>query len=135
MLAVADPSAMAEEYNVHGYVILKNLIPSALIDDVVTELERVKKRRGVVYYSLSVHRWIKPRLSSHSYWIDSVENPSWHVHLPGLRQAIMRVLYHENVSNALSSMTGRPSFISWQDMLFDRSVGTIDHHDSLFLDT
>jgi len=35
----------------------------------------------------------------------------------------------------LMRISGKPSFVSWQDMLFDRSVGTIDHQDSWYLDT
>jgi phytanoyl-CoA hydroxylase len=47
----------------------------------------------------------------------------------------MRILYHPHVSETLMRISGQPSFISWQDMLFDRSVGTIDHQDSWYLDT
>ena len=32
-------------------------------------------------------------------------------------------------------ISGVSHYISWQDMLFDRSVGTVDHQDSWYLDT
>jgi len=131
----ADPKIIADAYEDQGYVVIEKLIPEALVDDVLFALEQAKTRRSAIYYSQSVHRWVKPRLSRHSYWIDSVENPTWHINLPRLRRAVMRILYHQNVSDMLLRISGRPSFISWQDMLFDRSVGTIDHQDSWYLDT
>jgi len=130
-----DPKAVADAYKSQGYVVIEKLIPEALVDDVLDALEQAKKRRSAIYYSQSVHRWLKPRLSRHSYWIDSVENPTWHINMPGIRRAAMRILYHQNISDMLLRITGRPSFVSWQDMLFDRSVGTIDHQDSWYLDT
>jgi phytanoyl-CoA hydroxylase len=131
----ADPQIIADTYKTQGYVVIEKLIPQSLVDDVLRALEQAKSRRSVVYYSQSVHRWVKPRLSRHSYWMDSVENPTWHIHLPKLRQAAMRILYHRQVSDMLMRISGKPSFVSWQDMLFDRSVGTIDHQDSWYLDT
>jgi len=131
----ADPKAVADAYKSQGYVVIEKLIPEALVDGVLDALEQAKKRRSAIYYSQSVHRWLKPRLSRHSYWIDSVENPTWHINMPGIRRAAMRILYHQNISDMLLRITGRPSFVSWQDMLFDRSVGTIDHQDSWYLDT
>jgi len=100
----ADPKAIADAYKTHGYVVIEKLIPEPLIDDVLLALEQAKKRRSVVYYSQSVHRWIKPRLSRHSFWIDSVENPTWHIHLPRLRRAAMRILYHRHVSDLLATI-------------------------------
>src|SRR5690242_9590593 len=111
----ADPKVIADTYKAQGYVVIEKLIPETLVDDVLAALEQTKKRRSAIYFSQSVHRWIKPRLSSHSYWIDSVENPTWHINLPRLREAAMRILYHPHVSETLMRISGQPSFISWQD--------------------
>ena len=35
----------------------------------------------------------------------------------------------------LKSLTGEDEFVMWQNMLFDKSTGTIDHLDSYYLDT
>lgn len=125
----------AQHYAEQGYVVFDDLIPLDLIDDVLIELDRAKKKRRFVYYSQSVHRWITPRLSSHGFLMDSFENPTWHLHLPALRKAAMQILYHPNVSEALTQISGVSHFASWQDMLFDRSVSTVDHQDSWYLDT
>lgn len=119
----------------HGYVVFQNLVPESLIDDVLNALAQLKRSRAAVYYSQSVHRWVRPRLSSGGFIVDSMENPTCHINLPALRAAAMEVIYHSNVTQALRLISGREKFVSWQDMLFDRSVGTVDHQDSWYLDT
>ncbi len=123
-----------QHYAEQGYVVFEDLIPESFIDSVLAGLESVKRKK-FVYYSQSVHRWITPSLSESGFLIDSMENPTWHLHLPALRSAAMRILYHPKVSDALMQISDVSHFISWQDMLFDRSVGTIDHQDSWYLDT
>ena len=112
----AGSEAIADEFKTQGYVIIDKLIPEELSDSVLLELEPTKARPSAIYYSQCVHRWVKPRLSPYSYWIDSVENPTRHIHLSGLRRTVMKILYHQRVSDALSSITGPASFISWQDI-------------------
>ena len=124
-----------QHYLDQGYVVFEDLIPQNLIDDVLTELERAKRSKHFVYYSQSVHRWIAPQVSENGFLMNSFENPTWHIHLPALRKAAMRVIYHPRVSDALTEISGTTHFVSWQDMLFDRSVGTVDHQDSWYLDT
>ncbi len=125
----------AQHYADQGYVVFEDLIPENFIDSVLEELARAKASRRFVYYSQSVHRWISPRISEGGFLVDSFENPTWHINLPALRKAAMRILFHPKVSDALTDITGTTHFVSWQDMLFDRSIGTIDHQDSWYLDT
>ena len=131
----SNMKSYAQQYAEQGYVIFQNLIPPILIETLLVELQRVKQKARFVYYSQSVHRWIYPRLSAYGFLKDSFENPTWHLHLPALRRSAMRILYHPNVSEALAEISGISHFVSWQDMLFDRSVGTVDHQDSWYLDT
>lgn len=117
---------VAETYDALGYVIFQNLLPQPQLDDVLDELARFKRARMAVYYSQSVHRWVRLRLSSEGFMLDSMENPTRHINLPASRAAVMNVLYHDNVTKALHLISGKEKFVSWQDMPFDRSVGTVE---------
>jgi phytanoyl-CoA hydroxylase len=131
----SDSAEIRAEYERSGYVIFKEMIPTPLIHEVRTALASLSRSKLSLYYSQSIHRWIRPRISSAGFMIDSMENPSWHMHLPHLRRATMNVIYHSRVTDALQLISGHTKFCSWQDMLFDRSTGTIDHQDSWYLDT
>jgi phytanoyl-CoA hydroxylase len=67
---------------------------------------------------------------------DSILNPSQQLQAPRLSSAVRAIIYHRVVSDLLSKLYPlHRDFISWQDMLFDRSTGTVDHLDSWYLDT
>lgn len=131
----SDSADIAAEYDRSGYVIFRDLISADLIYKVRSALTALNDSKLSLYYSQSVHRWLRPRISPGGFLMDSMENPSWHVHLPSLRRATMNIIYHSYVTDALHLISGHSKFCSWQDMLFDRSVGTIDHQDSWYLDT
>ena len=133
---LSSPAAdVARAFDLQGYVVFENLLPESRLDDVLSALARLKRAHTAVYYSQSVHRWVRPRLSSGGFIVDSMENPSCHINLPSLRAATMQVIYDRNVVEALRLISGKDKFVSWQDMLFDRSVGTVDHQDTWYLDT
>ena len=52
-----------------------------------------------------------------------------------LGKAGRNILQGEEMRNALSDISNSQEFIMWQNMLFDKSTGTIDHLDSWYLDT
>jgi len=127
---------IAELYSEQGYFILRDTIPGPLIDNCLRALNAAKKRKSFVYYSQSTHRWITPQLSPSGFLTDSILNPSQHVQAPSLASSVRNIIYHQSVSDALSCIYPlHRDFVSWQDMLFDRSTGTIDHLDSWYLDT
>jgi phytanoyl-CoA hydroxylase len=131
----SDSQDVMRRYHDVGYVIFRDLIDHQLVDDVLDAIDKVKRNPLAIYYSQSVHRWVRPHLSPGRFMTESIENPSWHLNLPDLRNATMAVIYNKNVTDALHLISGRTHFVSWQDMLFDRSVGTVDHQDSWYLDT
>ncbi|MBL93183.1 MAG: hypothetical protein CMH56_15390 [Myxococcales bacterium] len=126
---------MASYYKENGYVVIENCINDDDINQFLTAYERTKRSRTFVYYSQSIHKWIKPQLSSAGYIVESFENATRLVNAPSFAQAIKKILFHEKISEALTAVSGFEQFVSWQDMFFDRSTGTIDHQDSWYLDT
>jgi phytanoyl-CoA hydroxylase len=126
---------LKEYYNEMGYVVIANCIHEDAIRDFLVAYEKVKKSRHFVYYSQSIHNWIRPQLSNQGYICDSFENATRLANAPAFASAIKRILFDPKISQALNEVTGFSKFVSWQDMFFDRSTGTIDHQDSWYLDT
>lgn len=119
-----------------GYQVFKNAVPSALIDECLFYLSKIKKRKTYLYYSQSIHRWIFPKLTESGFLLDSILNPSLQAQAPRFAKSVKDILYSEGVYKALHAVSGDAiDFVCWQDMAFDRSTGTIDHLDSWYLDT
>ena len=131
----ASPSDAKAYYQEKGYVVFENCIDAQPVQDFLSAYEKIKKSRHFVYYSQSIHKWIKPELSSQGFICESFENATRLVNAPKFAQAIKAILFDVKVSQALAAITGFEQFVSWQDMFFDRSTGTIDHQDTWYLDT
>jgi phytanoyl-CoA hydroxylase len=78
---------------------------------------------------------MRPEFNEHGFIRESMLNPSRLGLFPGFSGAIKRCLYHEALSSALCTLDGHDRHVSWQDMFFDLSTGTIDHADTWYLDT
>jgi len=129
-------SPLQKAYSDQGYVVVKNAIPLPLVQKCVRHLESIKRRKSFLFYTQSTHRWERPRLSSNGFLIESILNPSQQIQAPRFAASVRELIYHNSVFDALSSVCpGCFDFVSWQDMAFDRSTGTIDHIDSWYLDT
>ena len=126
----------SETFAAQGYQVFKNAVPSPLIDECLYYLNKVKKRKTYLYYSQSIHRWIRPKLSENGFLVNSILNPSLQVQAPRFARSVKNILYCDGVYDALCSVSGDTlDFVSWQDMAFDQSTGTVDHIDSWYLDT
>ncbi len=121
----------------NGYIIIENFIDKKLIDKVLHELELVKKTSNI-FYSQNNHRVHKFNscLNDSDLLTNSIQSPSKHIHLKGLRRSVLDVITAPSITNLLQELTGRKSkLILYQDMLFDRSTGTLDHRDTWYLDS
>lgn len=129
-------NSIQQKFLDNGYVIIKDAIGTSSIDSCMSSLQAAKRRKTFLYYTQSTHRWVTPRLSAQGFLYDSILNPSQQVQAPRLASSVRDVIYQKSVSEALSYVfPAYLDFVSWQDMLFDRSTGTIDHIDSWYLDT
>lgn len=124
-----------QHYIEQGYVIFENLIPTIKIDRVLNSLEKFKERR-LPYFSQSIHNWIRPKIDGNGLMQESMENFTNLFISAGLNKAGMDIILGNEIENALKKIHPEfESFILWQNMLFDRSTGTVDHYDSWYLDT
>jgi phytanoyl-CoA hydroxylase len=125
----------ADHYADQGYVVFERLIPAGKIDAVLSALERFKRAR-LPYYSQSIHTWIRPEIDAHGFMRESMENFSCLFLDRGLSRAGNAVLLGGEILGGLRSLHPRlENFVQWQNMLFDRSTGTLEHYDSWYLDT
>ncbi|MGB7181144.1 MAG: phytanoyl-CoA dioxygenase family protein [Burkholderiaceae bacterium] len=122
-------------YQENGYVIYENLVPDPKIDQVLTALQTFKEKRPP-YYSQSIHSWIRPEISNDGFMTESMENFTQLMINCGLKDAGNKVILGSEISDVLKTLNPLfDEFVLWQNMLFDRSTGTVDHYDSWYLDT
>ena len=127
---------LREYYEENGYVHCKNLIPEELIDKLLKELQNFKNRNSL-YYSQSAHNWrlAKNDLDENNLLKSSFENFTDLIWARELSKAGSKILQSQLVLDKLREISGEKEFSMWQNMLFDKSTGTLDHNDSWYLDT
>lgn len=122
-------------YQENGYVIYDNLIPNEKIDQVLSALQTFKDKR-TPYYSQSIHTWIQPEIREDGFMTESMENFTQLMINRGLKEAGNAVILGTEIAEVLKTLNPDfDEFVQWQNMLFDRSTGTVDHYDSWYLDT
>ena len=119
-----------------GYAIFPNQVPKQLIDNLLEELKNFKKSKKI-FYSQSEHNWrrVDKNLDEHFLLNVSLQNFTDILWANSLAKAGRNILQSENINRALNSISNNKQFIMWQNMLFDKSTGTVDHLDSWYLDT
>jgi phytanoyl-CoA hydroxylase len=133
--AVGEVDKIREHYQEHGYVVLRQLIDHSFIDEFLIEYERIKRSRTFIYFSQSIHRAIRPQLNEYGFIRESMLNASRIGLFPRFSASIKRCIYHRAIAAALTALDGHERHVSWQDMFFDLSTGTINHADTWYMDT
>lgn len=124
-----------QAFDADGYVVVHKLIDVARVDLVLQALQRFK-RAAHPYYAQTIHTWIRPQIDAHGFMVESMENFTRLFFNAGLADAGNDILLGPEVLRVLRQLDPRHEhFALWQNMLFDRSTGTIDHQDSWYLDT
>lgn len=118
-----------------GYVVLRQVIPSDRIDTLLSRLERVKRSRRFRFRAQGTNSFEGPLLDERGNLRNSIQNPHLLGALPAFREAVEAIVFSKPIHEALCAQLGEGSFVNWQTMLFDRSVGTKVHQDSWYLDT
>ncbi|MFM7235341.1 MAG: phytanoyl-CoA dioxygenase family protein [Cyanobium sp.] len=118
-----------------GYVVLRDVIPSSLIDTLLSRLQDVKHSRRFRFRAQGTNSFEGPSLDEYGNLRNSIQNPHLLGAVPGFRRAVEAIVFSTPVHQALCAQMGDGTFVNWQTMLFDRSVGTKVHQDSWYLDT
>ena len=123
-------------YLENGYILFKNVIPELKIDRLIQEFENFKNK-GKVYYSQSHHNWrsCSKDIDKFGLLTCSIENFTHLLWAKKLSNLGLDILLSEEINNFLTLILSQDKFCMWQNMFFDKSVGTVDHFDSWYLDT
>ena len=93
-------------------------------------------KKGIYYYTQSTHTWTKSNnLTVHGFFkrLNTILTKQWAC--GNLSKSIKNLICSEEISNVLQELSEFKYFINWQNMLFDRSTGTVDHADTWYLDS
>lgn len=121
----------------NGYVIFKQTIQKENIDLVLKCFKNFVDKNGL-YYSQSNHNWRKARRDIDEFGLlkNSIENFTSLFLEPQLAKIGRKILLSNIINDCLRNISGlQDDFCMWQNMFFDKSVGTIDHIDTWYLDT
>ncbi len=130
-----EPDYLQSRFSEVGYVVIPKLISDRQIDELLSELDQFKKNQ-LFYYSQSVHDWVRPELDEQGFLVESMENFTQMFWAKGLAAAGHQILLSDKINQVLKMLEpDGQSFALWQNMLFDKSTGTVDHQDSYYLDT
>lgn len=122
-------------YDKYGYVVIENALSVRKIDSFLNAYQNIKHNPFFVYYSQSVQRCVRPELAPQGYIKESMENASRLAFFRDFSARFQDCIYDRCVSTALTAIDGHLEHVSWQNMFFDQSTGTIEHQDSWYLDT
>lgn len=122
-------------YESDGFCVVPGLIDTHLIERVLSDLEAAKTRSRR-YYTQSTHTWVKlNNISAEGFLNESIQTPTKQPSIGPLRDSVRQLIVSPSISGALAEISDFNYFINWQNMLFDKSVGTVDHADTWYLDT
>jgi phytanoyl-CoA hydroxylase len=124
-----------EYYDVHGYVVIENLLNPTKIDHFFETYEAIKHNPFFIYYSQSIHTPLRPKITAEGYIQESMQNATQLKFFPRFSGAMLNCLVDTNISVVLSMLSGESSHAMYQNMFFDKSTGTIEHQDHYYLDT
>ncbi|WP_186541486.1 phytanoyl-CoA dioxygenase family protein [Synechococcus sp. M16.1] len=125
------------EFLKEGFVVIKNAFPASQIDSIVAELEKIKNSKiAPFYYSQATHRYKKISIDANGFIDESMLGFARNKFLGKLSLLSSRLLLSSEMENYLRKIFPYYSkFVQQNNMLFDKSMETVDHIDSWYLDT
>ena len=127
--------SIKKQFYDEGYIIIRNLINEELITNILDSLKEFKTK-NVYYYTQSSHNLVKSsKITKEGFLIDSIQSPTKQKNCGELKFAAEKIISCNAISEILQEISESKKFVNWQNMLFDKSTGTIDHADTWYLDT
>ena len=105
------------------------------------KLKNLKRKRvsnGSIYYSQSNHNWRNTKfdIDTHGFLEKSLQGFTDYIWAHNLSCSGKNILLSREIEKCLQKLSGKTQeFCMWQNMIFDKSIGTIDHIDTWYLDT
>ena len=129
--------SLEQSFHEQGYVVLPSVFSPSLIDRIVASLELLKHRKfKPFYFSQATHRYRQIHFDEFGYIDESMQGFTRNIFLGDLPRLSNEVLLSSTMRQALNSVFPHyEEYVLQNNMLFDRSMATVDHIDSWYLDT
>lgn len=122
-------------YEEYGYVVVKNVISDEQIADFKQGYDTLKNTKNYYFLTQDTNRIEKLIVNDQGFIEHSLLNPIDLVFPKNFQQSALNIIASNSVSQLLSLLTDRQRHTIWQTMFFDKSTGTVAHHDHYYLDT
>ena len=121
----------------NGYYIFSNIFSEKDIDPIIDELYTIRaKKRKPNYFSQATHRIVPFNFDKYGYLSESIQGFTRQWNIKRLANPGKEILLGSKMLTVLKSIFPQfKDFVQQNNMLFDKSMETIDHIDSWYLDT
>ena len=121
----------------NGYYIFSNIFSEKDIDPIIDELYKIRaKKRKPHYFSQATHRIVPFNFDKYGYLSESIQGFTRQWNIKRLANPGKEILLGSKMLTVLKSIFPQfKDFVQQNNMLFDKSMETIDHIDSWYLDT
>ena len=120
-----------------GYVIFRNAFSAKKIEEILNALEGIKESKyKPIYFSQATHRYKQLSTDQYGFIDESILGFSRNKFLGELSRLSSNLLLSKEMKDYLLKVFPYyEEFVQQNNMLFDRSMETVDHIDSWYLDT
>ncbi|MDC3047153.1 phytanoyl-CoA dioxygenase family protein [Prochlorococcus sp. AH-736-A21] len=121
----------------NGYHIFSNVFSEQEINLVINELYKIRdKKKKPNYFSQATHRIVSFDFDDNGYLSESIQGFTRQWNIKGLANSGNNILLGSKMHKLLNNIFPQfKDFVQQNNMLFDKSMETIDHIDSWYLDT
>jgi phytanoyl-CoA hydroxylase len=131
----AIDNSAAAYYLEHGYVVQKQLISAATIDQLLSAYADDILPSKSRFYRQSTNRYEPNRVSESGFVEQSFLDVHAYERYPRFRSASLAIFFNEELHRALTRITGSAGHNLMQTMLFDANTQTPPHQDWWYLDS
>jgi len=124
-----------EHYQQHGYVVIKNLVPESLIQDVLTYYQQNIVTSSRPFFRQSTYSYSRNELTEFGYVKESFLDIHDYQSYPEFSQSVRDILCGSRMQAVLKKLIDCESFNLVQSMLFDANTNTHPHQEWWYLDT
>ncbi|WP_319421908.1 phytanoyl-CoA dioxygenase family protein [Pleurocapsa sp. FMAR1] len=122
-------------YQEHGYVVLRNLIPAQLINQLLEFYAQQIVPSKQPFFRQSTNKYEPNQLNEYGHVKQSFLDIHDYQKYPKFSNLAKEIYCHESIQNALKQITGFDAFNLMQTMLFDKNTETQSHQDWWYLDS
>jgi phytanoyl-CoA hydroxylase len=128
-------TAARDYYDTHGYVVFGGLLPSALIDNVMSRYEAEIKPSKSKFFRQNTNHYEPNAINDHGYVRQSFLDIHAYESQPEFQEASLELYFSDAMKEALTAVTGAADHNLMQSMLFDLNAATPPHQDWWYLDS